>query len=84
MRRERESVAEGASNLVMNLSGKKTLTGRVSGECRLVRPPTRKAARSNFQVTGQGSLLYSGGFLSIFMKTKGGNNTDYFKTYCTF
>lgn len=53
MRRERESVAEGASNFVMNLSGKKTLTGRVSGECRHDRPPTRKAARSNFQVTGQ-------------------------------
>lgn len=33
MGRERIGVAEGANDYIMNLSGKKTRTGRISGEC---------------------------------------------------
>ena len=33
MGRERQGVAEGANRETMNLSGKKTHTGRISGEC---------------------------------------------------
>ena len=54
MRRERECVAEGASNECYESLRQKELMHDASLESVSIDwPPTRKAARSNFQVHGQ-------------------------------
>ncbi len=59
MGRERASVAEGANDQIMNLSGKKTRTGRISGEC-CFRAATKEESR-NGKLSGartENSLLF--------------------------
>jgi hypothetical protein len=60
--------AEGASTFSVNLSGKKTLVGRNSGECFRYPETTKGESRSsvNFQVQGQRKLLYEKGFFCPF------------------
>ena len=54
MRRERLGVAEGANNeRYESLRQKRLLHDATLESVGFSRPPTRKAARSNFQVTGQ-------------------------------
>jgi hypothetical protein len=46
--------AEGANNIVVNLSGKRTLVGRNSGERFILQEATKgESLRVNFQVQGQ-------------------------------
>lgn len=56
------------ARLSVNLSGKKTLVGRNSGECFRYQETTKGESRSsvNFQVQGQRKLLYEKGFFCPF------------------
>ncbi|EDL63571.1 glycine cleavage system aminomethyltransferase T [Bacillus sp. SG-1] len=48
-----DNSAEGASKFLVNLSGKKTLAGRISGECFSFTKPPKKKSHQMVKLSGE-------------------------------
>lgn len=67
------SAAEGASDHVMNLSGKKTHVGRISEQCQLKLTTETSFAMRSVQLNGQGLSFNKKGVSFFFLKMNGGD-----------